>query len=555
MNIRLQKKAWKHMKFAIDRYNVGIETEVKADDFDGQTYIARRRDRFYCPECGEIVYFRAKGGSHPNQFYHQEKTERAPECDKRVDGRSALSLCQRVGLPLYISTIYPGVFQLSVGFPALGTEMLRKATNADYCVEISSGSKTRSFKVDNISFIADSVTLVPMDFVPTDGRNYNVRINGNRVIMGLKSKWSDYADGFDIGGAIFSYDGFGGKKVRRGDSISTNRSYYAVVRKKFPSNYNIEQEECGKLRVGNDLFYVLRIQINVSLDDKTQFAVIDKYLKSHFGVWLVECLPELIPLWPPVFQSESLSPVACKPKVCCAVSSSSAIPSVFVYSDSGVSEVKVNKSINGINTIDVRVGGRPVTLSVDRKYVGREVSFLMKSQPQCDFDYRFELGDRKGNRFPWKDINSKLLSDDFVVFSNSRMELYVGTSNKELRRFPLKSAETIVPAMKNSVELFFVVESRVVYHYRCDNRNAKHIENDSLCAQIQKIRCGQMVPIPRWAWSYICSLRIKHNEDLFTAIMSKTLNGKIDIRVLGLIRVMSLMKTNDFYCDREECGK
>ena len=82
------------MKFAIDRCNVGIESKDIADDFDRQTYIARRRARFYRPEYGEIVLFRAKGGSYPNQFYHQEKTERAPECDQRFDGRSSLSLSQ-----------------------------------------------------------------------------------------------------------------------------------------------------------------------------------------------------------------------------------------------------------------------------------------------------------------------------------------------------------------------------------------------------------------------------------------------------------------------------
>lgn len=126
------------MRYAIDRISVGIETEVEADDFNDQYYIPGRRTRFYCPECGEIVFFRAKGGNHPNQFYHQEKNESTPECDKRVDGRSELSLNQRGGLPLYLTGILSGTFQLSIGFPALGTEMLHKAAEASYSVEISS---------------------------------------------------------------------------------------------------------------------------------------------------------------------------------------------------------------------------------------------------------------------------------------------------------------------------------------------------------------------------------------------------------------------------------
>ena len=60
------------MKYAIDRYSIGAETEVSANDFDGQ-YIPARKNRFYCPECGELVYIR-NGQYNVSHFYHQEKT-------------------------------------------------------------------------------------------------------------------------------------------------------------------------------------------------------------------------------------------------------------------------------------------------------------------------------------------------------------------------------------------------------------------------------------------------------------------------------------------------
>lgn len=530
------------MKFAIDRYNVGIETEVKADDFDGQTYIARRRDRFYCPECGEIVFFRAKGGSHPNQFYHQEKTERAPECDKRVDGRSSLSLSQRVGLPLYLSTIIPGIFQISLGFPALGEDMLRKATKANYSVEVSFGTNIRKIRVDNTVFDEESITLVPMSFVPTDGRNYNIRINGDKVIMGLKSKWSDYADGFDIGGAIFSYDGFGGKKIRRGDSISTKRSYFAVARRMFPSDLCIQQEECGKLKIGNTSFLVLRIQINTSLDNKQQFYLIDKYLKNHFGVWLVECLPELVPIWPPVVQSDVFSPIGKTKVVCCSVSSTNSLPSVFVYSDSRVSEVKVSNSYNSVKTVKIEVGGRPVTLSVDRKYVGREMTFLAKQQPICKYEYANSIGDEKENQLSWLTLDSKVLSSDFSVFSNSKMDLYVGTRKKEYRHFVLKDEKTHIPAMENTDELFFVVGSSIIRHFKCARIRKNKVESKTIYSQIRNVRHGQMVPIPRWAWRYICLIKKHNEEELFEAIFKYTNNGLINSEVLRILQVASLAK-------------
>ena len=80
------------MRFAIDRYKTGTEIEVRAEDFYG-TYIPQHRSRFFCPECGEPVFWRSRGGKKPcDEFSHYTKTERSPECDKRVDGRSDLNL-------------------------------------------------------------------------------------------------------------------------------------------------------------------------------------------------------------------------------------------------------------------------------------------------------------------------------------------------------------------------------------------------------------------------------------------------------------------------------
>lgn len=89
------------MQSAIDRYKLGTEAEVCASDFYGH-YIPRRDSRFYCPECGEPVFWRSRGGSQPDKFCHYTKTSSSPECDKRVDGHSGLNLYQRVGLSVYL---------------------------------------------------------------------------------------------------------------------------------------------------------------------------------------------------------------------------------------------------------------------------------------------------------------------------------------------------------------------------------------------------------------------------------------------------------------------
>ena len=218
------------MKYAIDRYGIGVEIEVDADEFENQDYIPQRLTRFFCPECNEIVFFRKKGGNQPNKFYHQKRDNKTPECDKRVDGCSNLSVSQRVGLPLFITRISTGNFQLNIGFPSLGIKTLENATKSDCTVKISSYHQYRTIKVNQSNFLSDNTTLIPVNFIPNYGKNYSISIESRTQISDLQRKWSDYADGFGQNGAIFSYSETGGKKIRRGDSISTNKDYYAVVK-------------------------------------------------------------------------------------------------------------------------------------------------------------------------------------------------------------------------------------------------------------------------------------------------------------------------------------
>lgn len=118
------------MRYAIDRLKLGVEIEVCADAFYGK-YIPSRKSRFFCPECGETVYWRSKGGNQPNQFYHKNKTDFSAECDKRLDGNSELYLYERIGLPVFITCRRSGQFQLNIGFPALGENLLECLDSVD----------------------------------------------------------------------------------------------------------------------------------------------------------------------------------------------------------------------------------------------------------------------------------------------------------------------------------------------------------------------------------------------------------------------------------------
>lgn len=382
------------MRYAVDRYRIGNETEVDADRFSGCFYIPDRRNRFYCPECGEIVYFRDQGGTHPSHFYHQEKTDKSPECDKRVDGRSELSLNERVGLPLYLVRIHGNTFQLNIGFPPLGKELLMRAVEAQYTVEISYRNNSQRIKVDNSQFIEDETTLIPLSFIPDAGKNYRITINGSRSVYGIYRKWSDYADGFEYGSAIFSYDETGGKKIKRGDSISTYRDYYAFTPYKIKDYPEIDYSDEGQVVIGNLVYKIYRIKLRLSVNNVERYRIVSSYIKRIFGVWVLECAPELIPLWPPVVEQEASIPISNKSNLLCAVSSGNDSPSVFVYSDRGTSKLNVKNNL-GKCYVELNLGSKPALLSVDRKYVGREVTFVIKDiyRMKCEYNIQVILND------------------------------------------------------------------------------------------------------------------------------------------------------------------
>ena len=532
------------MRYAIDRYDLGSEKEVCADDFDGQ-YIQRRHNRFYCPECGEIVFFRAKGGNNPNHFYHQEKTDSTPECDKRVDGRSNLSLSERVGLPVYLKPLGSKRFQLNIGFPAIGSEMLEQASLANYTVEISSEAKYRTIKVDTTNFFEDEVSLIPVNFIPSNGRNYTITTHGDKNVLGLHRKWSNYADGFTEYGAIFSYDETWGKKVRRNDSISTNRSYYVVTKRNLRDFPKVQQTYIGKLDIGQTSYEVYKVEIKISTDDKVSFSSVRDYFKQYFGVWLLEYPPELVPIWPPVIQQQDyLIPVTNNKKILCAISSGNAHPNVYSYSEYGVE--KINKNINdynGVKTIEVVSGKRPVTLSVDIKYVGREVSFLSKSISESKYYYETDIKN-KSTVLSWDNINEKVLSSEFSFVSNSRMELYIGSKGKIFRHISIREQSTPIPPIKNSVELYLITESVIIRQVKCVKETEHNINYEKLVTRLHEAKMTQMISIPRWAEYTIRTQRNFHNNFLFNSIVSTIKNGQIPIGVLKLLRTAALEENN-----------
>ncbi len=543
---------------AIDRFDLGVEKEVSAASFDNQGYIPRRERRFWCPECGELVILR-QSSLRSSCFAHKEKTDRSPECDRRVDGRSGLSLRQRVGLPVYLQRKSQGLYRLAIGFPALGSKLLKEASDANCKVRISSYDKDITIPINQTNFYEEETTQIAVNFIPPSYKKYSIAIKGEKNIERISRKWSDYADGFASYGAFFTCNDNGGRKIRKNDGITTQRYYYVVTDKDLSKDFHKEfierdifYEYAGKLEIKNNSTYnVFKIRINIYKYADPRFRYLDNLLFWDFGLKLLDPPPEIIPVWPPVVaQNDYYIPVSNEKEVVCSISSGNENPNVFSYSGSNTR--KIGTELFSKTRICRLNLDSPQTLSVDRKYVGREVTFLSKTIRSRDYSYQLTLKNKE-DEIPWKEVDGNSLSQGCVLSSNSRMETYVGTQDKIFRHIRIRDNETEIPAERNLAELYFITRDGGLIRHLSFEPAHSNIQNNaafnnqdfdkSFANQIYATRHGRMVPTPRWVDFVIRTLKNNYQESAYAAVMSAISNGKIYVNTLEKLRAIELINS------------
>lgn len=483
------------MRFAVDRFVAGKEKEVAASDFYGKT-IPRRHDRFFCPECNEPVHWRDRSASKSEYFAHNKKTDRSPECDKRVDGRSDLSLNQRVGLSLYLSHEFNGVFNLNLVFPSLGTQLFDKLYADQTIVRITAGNtREKTVSVTPTNFYRDQATLVPIDFIPNCGRNYEISFSSTRWNYSINKKWSVYSDGFESQGGVFKYTEHGGKKVRRGDSIEINQKYY-LVSKQYSSPYHeIEIKRVGSIYLNRLNYSVYEMEVNSNVSDESRFNLINNYLKRTFGIWLLEKVPDLIPLWPPVVERDMLSPIIQTGSSFCAVISTNENPKVFTYIADNVRELSVTQH-NGCGTVSIPTNN-DVAVSVDRKYVGRELAFSKEQVHISGAEVEFWLADTEGSILNEHNITSKSIESGFEVFANTKAELYVQSYDNVYQRVEIRKKQVQVSELRYPYSVILVSEGVIIKKLLVKRPLKKTKEEQELdISVLSKHDHGAYVPIP-----------------------------------------------------------
>ncbi len=529
------------MKYAIDRYVIGSEKEVNADLFYDKCF-PRKRGRFLCPECGEPVFWCSRGGSQPDKFSHYNKTELSPECEKRVDGNLKLNLYERVGLPVYLTVRAGNRFCLNIGFPALGEQLLIKAAQQGVKVCVAGAGVQKTISVDTSHFLEDNVTLVPVNFLPKAGQNFAVTIFHQEKALEIRKSWSDYAAGFSYGGAIFTYGETEGKKIRRGDAVSPDRQYYVIARY-FRPPQEIQWKVLGSISLSKEVYQVYLITICVSTEKINRYRYVENYLQKEFGVRLLQTLPELIPLWPPMTEQGVRIPVSGCAKMFCAVSSGNDAPNVYKYDGTEVFAMTVEKEKCGSYTVAFSVDSREMILSVDRKYAGREISFQARKIARSGFKYVYYIETANGDLIEWEDLTRQILSAPFFFNANARMDLYIGCRDKIFRHMAVREQRVAVPEQYNSREIFFEAEGGVFFHVEAKNEEKKKYMQTLLTVdKIKECHGGEWVPVPYWVENVLLECGRMGQEGIVEEVRKRIGRGRISI---GLLRVLY-----DFHCKK-----
>lgn len=525
------------MQYAIDRFITGLEKEVSAADFDDQYYIPRKSVRFFCPECGLQVSWVTSTYNRSSFFRHPNRTETSPECDKRVDGRSELYLYERVGLPVFLSRSSENSFQLSISFPAVGSKMLVTGAAQNARVVIRGHCASRTVLINTNNFYPDKATLVPVNFLPTDNSVFRIEVSPSSA---YSRKWSNYAEGFTSTGAIFTYDESGGKKVHRDDSISPGRQYYVVARQ-FSSPFNeINYNAVGTLKLQNCTYQVYCMTVNVSLQNERRYSQISDFFRYRFGVGLLETVPEIIPLWPPIIEQDVLVPTK-DSRIFCAVTSGNDDPSVYSYVGNQVWNIPVQTGQSGEKHIYVKAGTTDTVLSVDRKYVGREIVFRIKDIVSSKSQYKFGFMDSDGKDNPIDEMTSNIFAHGGSVCTNAKMELLLGSVDHTYLNIPLRSDNVLLPTLQNLHEILLLVDGGIIYAHRLQPQPIQQDGDNCGIWLSHNSYLGEYIPVPRWAFHIIDMLSKNGSHIIAQEIRSHIVNGKLPV---GVIRALAEFQGN-----------
>lgn len=517
------------MKTAIDFYARGKQKEADADEYERSNVYSR--SRFICPECGETVHL--TGSKYSNFFAHYKKSDVSAECDRRVDGEPTDSVYERIGLPIYMRRTASGDFSLYLAFRAIPNSVMDKAINDNISVSIDGKSV---YKINYERFSCVHTALIPLDYIPMSGAKYKIEFTPENKAFTLMQHWSNYADGFSFEGALFKVSEQGGKKVRHGDSISTEDEYYWVRRQPQLPGFipGIHMEKCAKLILKGSVLNIFKGFFSSDITD-AEFSYLTSYLRTNMKIHLLEKQPEFFPIWPPVIKTEEGYVVDNDiSEVFGHIVSGNEMPKIYVYQ--GISKIPLMTEAKDY-LAGVKIQSQNVLVNIDRKYVSSGSLLLRQSREICEFE---------NNIYFTQDNENIRVSDVTECYNQKQIffETQIPANLIVVRKDGLVQEKKIVDKytiddLQNSDQIFVLRHRSLIGSVKVNiQEKSKEVINDEdLLKQFEKYEFSKKVVIPYSVRKQLTQMKNMSNTS-YEYINRALKSNKIAIGVIKCLEEM-----------------
>lgn len=518
------------MKTAIDFYDRGKMKESSADEYSSGGYYFK--GRFICPECGEPVHI--SRSRYSNFFSHFQKTESSVECDRRVDGVTNSSIYERMGVPIYLRDNGNATFNLVFGFKKIPSHILNKAIEDKASLKIEPNCGV--YRISNERFSSEDSTFIDIDYIPQYGMDYKIEYKSSNASI-LKKHWSDYGEGFATGGSLFSVSNIGGRKIRHGDTVSTEEDYYMVRKQKnYYDRNGLSSEFVGTVILKNEKWNVFKIRFDSLISD-TNFMLLQLYVREFFKVNLVEKKPEFIPLWPPVNKTEDGYAICDNQikEIRGLVSSGNEMPRIYKF-DGVQAEPLELKSKNGILKLDIT--SNDMFINVDRKYVSNGTRLYRKNIKQ---DYAY-----KSDCFYYIDDKKQVIKDILNIYDIENLKLESNLLQKlvcinkhgniNIKEF---NNQLNVDDLNNFDSLYIISGFRITNIIKIFFSEAdKNVDYSDFIIKFHKYNCGKKVCIPY-------KTRVLLSKLVSYGVCSEEINeiireGKVSLPIIKLLEGVNI---------------
>lgn len=211
--------------------------------------------------------------------------------------------------------------------------------------------------------------------IPLGQAKYHLKYEPQNCLTNILNYWSDEADGFSCDGALFSVTDLGGKKIRHGDTVSTDTEYYWIRRSdSLPSCISgIKMKKVGNLILKDRKYSVFQGNFDSAISDY-EFSRLTIYLRESLKVHLLEKQPAFIPVWPPSLKTENGYITKNNNRwIYGLIESGNDDPKMYVYR--GINAVPEQANIKD-GVAKVLITSSDTYISIDRKYVSGGVDIL-----------------------------------------------------------------------------------------------------------------------------------------------------------------------------------